>query len=198
MNKLKVFLVFILIVFMGLLLSCGGGASSKNVREKKLASWRIDTWMNPAPDSTTLLVLRGDESSPVLYLRYQGRDERIGAMTRSLGDAPVLAQFVDVDGNRFIVMLVDKSVRPRTNGVLIYRPDPDFPGHPEKSRKLKSVIMDKHGMIVVPLGPNHASEWTHLAGLILTARKATEENPYEKFYSSPFSISHLFQILLLH
>ena len=160
---------------------------------KQISKWRIDLWMHPRPEGTVLFIIRGDASNPVLYLRYQAKETKIGNLERHLDGAPMRIQFVEVNGNRFVVMLVDESLVSKTNGVLLYRPDPDFPDRPEESRKAVSVLMDQKGMMVAPLGPDHAPEWTHLAGIIITAKKTSDENIFEKFFSPPIPISHLFQ-----
>ena len=164
---------------------------------KQVAKWRIDTWMSPRPQKTALLIVREDAGEPVLFLRYNGKEIRVGPLMHQLGGAPVRSQFVDIDGNRFIVLLVDEDVAPEVNGVLLYRPDTDFPSQPEKSRKAVSVLMDNNGMIVAPLGPNHAPEWTHLTKIIITSRRSSGENVYQQFFSPPHSIEHLFRNLSL-
>ena len=191
MKKSKALILPLLFIFAAMLLACGTPLAEDDM--DLIAKWRIDTWMRPRPKETVLFIIRGDANNPVLFLRAQGQETQIGELERIIDDAPMLARFVEVNGNRFIVMLVDPAIAHQVNGVLLYRSDPDFPDHPEKSRKAVSVLMDSNGMIVAPLGPDHAPEWTHLAGMILTSKNADEENAYERFFSPPIPISHLFQ-----
>ena len=189
----RAYAALLLLLLTGMILACGDASDTAGM--KLLAKWRIDTWMRPRPAKTALLIIRDDAGNPVLFLRYDGKETRIGPMVRLLDDMPARTQFVDVDGNRFVVFLVDEDVQQDVNGLLLYRPDPDFPGQPEKSRKAVSALMDKNGMIVAPLGPHHAPEWTHITEILLTPRNG--EDVYHHLFSPPLSIKQLFQFYSL-
>ena len=179
----KTYSTLFLLLLTALVSACGNVSDSKQI-----AKWRVDPVMTPRPAKTVMLIIREDAGNPTLFLRYDGKEMRIGPMTHQLGDAPALAQFADIDGNRFVILLVDGEVSRKVNGLLIYRQDPNFPEQPEKSREAVSVLMDKNGMIVAPLGPNHAPEWTHITEIILTPKNSKEGNVYRHIFSPPLPL----------
>ena len=113
-------------------------------------------------------------------------------MKRQLGaDIPVKTMFLDIDGTRFIVFSAEDPQK--TRSVMIYRPDPNFPNQPERSRELKIIRLDKKGMGVAPIFPPEISDWSHLTRFIITAEDPAGDDLVDKNFKPPFLIEPLFQ-----
>lgn len=162
-------------------------------RENILYGWTVSEWMSPKPSGPVTIVVRTEEGKENVYLKYNGKREQIGTLKHELGsDFPLMTMFVEINANRFVVTMPDKSIRADMNGVIYYTLDPDFPNEPEKSRKARSVIADRNSLAIVPLGPNHAPGWETIAKILITP-KDIDRPSVRKVFDPPLEVDSFFK-----
>ena len=176
-------------------LACNGaGLTTDKDSMKTISQWTIYTWIIPRPDKPVSLIIKENQGVRELFLRY-GKEERyIASMTRSFGqDIPIEAQFVNIDGTRFVVFFVPEPDRAhaRSLSILFYGLDPLYPDQPTLSTEVKIVGLDKHGMGVIPIYPAEADIWSHVTSIILTSQDLNR-NLFEQVFDPPLPIADRF------
>ncbi len=183
---------FIAIFFALVLLACSA-TPSEHTNMKKIDTWPINDWLQPRPKKDTVFFLFQDGDARHLFLRYGGKDRDLGLLVRAFGeDAPLEAQFVDIDGTQFIVFWVDQQNLPSpAKYILLYRPRTSTPH--AKTRGSKMVEVTPKGLSVLPIFPLEQEEWDALQHLDLLPRQAEAPPLFQREYDPPYSLHGRFQ-----
>ncbi|GEM_PF-4269808 len=154
-----------------------------------ISEWVIDPWMTPRPNHPVSLVIVEEGDTYRVLLRDADRSSPVGRLTRQLGpDIPIQILALDLQGNRFLVLLVEAPLAFQARSIMLYRPDPDFPGRPDLSRQGKIIRLDNHGMGVAPIFPAEAGGWSHLARMVVTAKDMSANALLEKDFNPPLPL----------
>ncbi len=182
-----------IIVFLALVLSACSATPSDHAHMKKIDTWPINNWLQPRPKKDTVFFLFQDGDARHLFLRYGEQDKDLGLLTRTFGeDAPLEAQFVDIEGAQFIVFWVNQQSLPSpAKFILLYRPRTSTPH--AKTRGSKMVEVTPKGLSVLPIFPLEQKEWDALQHLRLLPRQVESPPLFQREYDPPYSLHGRFQ-----